>query len=65
MICENARRELGPSVGFPLVACQGGEKCDSWRSAVHLLEEIGDEIGLMSMVEGCNREFELIRELKT
>ena len=64
LICKNARRELGPAIGFPLVACESGKKGDSWRGAVHLLEEVGDEISLMCVMEGCDREFEFVGELK-
>ena len=64
LICKNARCILGPAIGFPLVACEGGKKGDSWRGAVHLLEEVGDEISLVRMMEGRDREFELVGELK-
>ena len=65
MIRKNARRKLGPTIGFPLVTCVGGKKGDGWRGAVHLFEEVGDEVGFMGVVEGCNGEFELVCELKT
>ena len=64
LICKNARREFRPAIGFPLVACEGGKKGDSWRGAVHLLEEVRDEISLVRVMEGRNREFELVCELQ-
>jgi len=65
VIREDSRCELGPAIGFPLVACVGGKKGDSWTGAVHLLEEAGDEEGFVGVMESCNREFELVGELKT
>ena len=64
LICKNARCVLGPAIGFPLVACEGGKKGDSWRGAVHLLEEVWDEISLVRVMKYCDREFELVGELK-
>jgi hypothetical protein len=65
VIRENSRRELGPSIGLPLVACVGGEESDGWRCAVHLFEEVRDEVGFVGVVESCNGEFELVCKLKT
>ena len=65
MICKNARRELGPAIGFSLVTCVGGKRGDSWRGGVHPLEKVGDEVGIVGVVECCNREFELVGELKS
>lgn len=65
VIRENPRRELGPAIGFPLVARVAGKQSDSRRGTVHLLEEVGDEVGLVRVMEGCDREFELVSELKT
>ena len=64
MIRKNGR-ELGLAIGFSLVACIGGKKGDSWRGAVHPLEKVGDEVGFVGVVECCNREFELVGELKS
>ena len=55
MVGKNARCELGPAIGFPLVACVGGEKGDSWRGAMYLLEEVGEEVGFMGVMKSCNR----------
>ena len=51
MIRKNARGELGPAIGFSLVACIGGKKGDSWRGGVHPLEKVENEVGLVGVVE--------------
>lgn len=56
---QDQRRVLGTPPALALISSVGGKNGGGWRAAVRLVEQVGNEIGFVGVVEGREGVFKL------